>query len=178
MKVEVLVSFIKIVLQYFLLPVLVAIFSYYFWKYRERRHKNNIHDKKIFDHVNFIVNSQDISEIVHDADMGYLPSNTHRKVDDLYYFNQDFANRFINKKLQKNYMEFDKALAKLSQLYAFSRYTDFSSESRSHFKLIQCKKGNVDHAEDKLITENSELVSRVEKAYAAFRLMIKKRFSE
>lgn len=168
---------VKTILQYFLLPVLIAIFYYWFKRYRVKASKNDFHDKSVFDRIDSIINSQDVADIVHNAQMGYLYMITHSKSDDLYYFNQNESNRFIDKKLQKSYSDFDKSLASLSQLYAMSSFADFIDESKKCVKLIYHKHGNIDFAEDKLIIKNEELVIKVEKTYSIFRAIIKKRFS-
>jgi hypothetical protein len=168
---------VKIILQYFLLPALSAIFTYWFMRYKAKASKNDLHDKSVFDRIDSIINSQDVAGIIHNARMGYLYMSAHSQSDDLHDFNQDMANRFIDVKLQKGYSDFDDSLARLSRLYALSSFADFTDGSRKCVKLVYHKRGNIDFAEDRLIVENEELVSKVEKAYSIFRSIIKRRFS-
>ena len=168
---------VKIILQYLLLPALSAIFTYLFMRYKAKVSENDVHDRAIFYRVDSIVSSDYVAGIVHDAQLGYLQLLSHSKSDDLFYFNQNAANQFLDKKLQQSYLKFDDALHKLSALYAFSSYADFVDNEKKVVKLIYHKRGNIEGAEDKLMSENLELAGELEKTYRSFRLLIKSRFS-
>lgn len=167
---------VKIISQYLLLPALLAVFMYYLGKYRERTSQSNLHDKEVFNRINSIINAEDVVDIVNDASQGYLTMATHAKSDDLFYFNNNAVNQFLDKKLQHLYITFIDSLHKLSILYASSPYADLINSENKIVKLVYHKRGNIDGAEDKLICENLKLTKDLERAYSNFRLLIKNRF--
>lgn len=138
--------------------------------------KKNIHDEKLFGHINKIINSREITIIVDNAERGYLPNFAYEKTDSLYYFIQNPANQFIDKDIQEKFLEFDTAFYTLSQPYALSSYADVvdAYPNLKLTKLVYHKHGNIEEKE--LIKKNFELTSKLKEKYQAFRQLIKNKY--